>query len=67
MDRQMRLWNKSGVYITEVMASNMSTVLPNSNDKCDWVELYNSSSQPVDLSGYGLSDNIGRPRKWQFP
>lgn len=67
MDRQMRQWNKTGVYISEVMASNMSTVLPNSTDKCDWVELFNSSSQPVDLTGYGLSDNIGRPRRWQFP
>ena len=49
------------------MASNSSTTLPNSEEKCAWVELYNSSAQPVDLSGYGLSDNIGRPRRWQFP
>ena len=67
MDRQLRIWNRTGVYITEVMASNDSVAVPGYNGFCDWVELYNSSTQPVDLSGYGLSDRIGRPRRWQFP
>lgn len=52
--------NFTGVYITEVSASNTQA-------KYDWVEIYNASSQTVDLSGYGFSDNTGRPRKWQFP
>ena len=52
--------NFTGVYITEVSASNTTA-------KYDWVEIYNASSQDVDLSGYGLSDNSGRPRKFQFP
>ena len=51
--------NRYGVYITEVLAS--------SNKSDDWIEIYNGSSQPVDLSGFGLSDNASRPRKWQFP
>lgn len=51
--------NKSGVYISEIMSSN--------GDGEDWLELYNSSTQTVYLEGYGLSDNLGRPRKWQFP
>lgn len=33
---------------------------------CDWVELHNNSSQPVDLSGYILSDNPGND-KYVFP
>lgn len=33
---------------------------------CDWVELYNQSEQPVDISGYILSDNIGND-KYHFP
>ena len=33
----------------------------------DWIEIYNGSSQAVDLGGYGLSDNPAKPRKWQFP
>ena len=51
--------NGRGVYITELLAS--------SNKSDDWVEIYNASTQAVDLSGCGLSDNAARPRKWQFP
>ena len=66
-DHDLRSRNTSGVYITEVMASNDSVVIYQDGPYVDWVELYNSGSTTVDLSGYGLSDNISRPRKWQFP
>ena len=46
--------------ISEIMASA-------TEQKYDWVELYNGAGQAVDLSGYGLSDDSGKPRKWQFP
>ena len=49
-----------GLSLSEVMASG-------SVDEYDWVEIYNGGSQQIDLSGYGLSDNPKRPRKWQFP
>ncbi len=58
-DRNMRAANETGVYISEVMSSKAGG--------SDWVELYNSSTQTVYLQGYGLSDSLGRPRKWQFP
>ena len=51
--------NSYGVYINEICASSAKTD--------DWIEIYNSTDQTVDLSGFGLSDNAGRPRKWQFP
>ena len=51
--------NALGVYITEVLATT--------NRSDDWVELFNATSAAVDLSGYGLSDNAARPRKWRFP
>ena len=66
-DMDMRQRNRTGVIITEVMASNDSTVVYQDGPYVDWVELYNSGTETVDLSGYGLSDNIKRPRKWQFP
>lgn len=66
-DELIRAFNPTGVYISEVMASNDTTVLGNSTYLCDYVELYNSSDRTVDLSYYGLSDNLKRPRKWQFP
>ena len=67
MDYNMRAMNPTGVYISEVMASNDTTVLYDGADFVDWIEIYNSSWQTVDLSGFGLSDNLGRARKWQFP
>ena len=67
MDSILRSLNPTGVYVTEVMASNDTAVKAPSGGYTDWVEIYNSSNQAVDLSGYGLSDNIGRARKWQFP
>ncbi len=67
MNRQLMARNPVGVVITEVMSSNVNTTLPSGLTGVDWVELFNFSNQAVDLSGYGLSDSISRPRKWQFP
>ncbi len=67
MDVYLRALNKTGVYITEVMASNDDVETTEGADYTDWIEIYNSSAAAVDISGYGLSDNLGRARKWQFP
>ncbi|MGN1369398.1 MAG: lamin tail domain-containing protein [Aristaeellaceae bacterium] len=67
MDVYLRALNETGVYITEVMLSNDSVATTGGADFTDWIEIYNSSAETVDLSGYGLSDNLGRARKWQFP
>ena len=56
----IRANNASGVIISEIAAAT-STETP------DWIELYNGGSEPVNLSGWGVSDNAARPRKWQFP
>jgi len=33
----------------------------------DWIELYNNSSAPVDLSGWGVRDNDSTHTIWKFP
>ena len=66
-DYDLRQRNTSGVFVSEVMASNDSTVIYQDGPYVDWIELYNAGNTAVDLSGYGLSDSIDRPRKWQFP
>ena len=48
------------VFISEVMANPVS-------EKSDWLELYNDGSADVDVGGWGLSDKLSHPRKWQFP
>ena len=53
--------NSENVLISEIAASTTQM------NGTDWIELYNAGSAAVDLSGYGLTDNTARPRKWQFP
>ncbi|MCE5343393.1 MAG: lamin tail domain-containing protein, partial [Eubacteriales bacterium] len=66
-DQLIRAYNASGVYISEVMASNDTIALGSMALTCDYLELYNSTDHTVDLSNYGLSNTLKRPRKWQFP
>jgi hypothetical protein len=55
------------VVINEIMANN-ATFLPNDLGQYpDWVELYNASSAPVDISGYRLSDTVTNAQKFIFP
>lgn len=58
--------NSVPVRINEVSASN-SIYVNEYFDKEDWVELYNTTDQPIDLAGMYLSDNINKPQKYQFP
>ena len=51
--------NALGLYINEAMC-----VVSGRND---WVELVNESGADIDISGFGLSNNPYKPRKWQFP
>ncbi|MCI6377295.1 MAG: lamin tail domain-containing protein [Clostridiales bacterium] len=66
-DEMFRAYNSTGVIISEVMASNSTVALGATGATTDYVELYNTSAQTVDLTGYGLSDSLKRPRRWQFP
>ena len=56
-----------GVYINEFMASNASTVVGPDGTYCDWIELYNTTNQSIDLSGYGISDSTAQPLKYVLP
>ena len=49
------------VVITEIMAKNKATIRDADGAFSDWVELYNQSSEPVDLSGWTISDKAGEP------
>ena len=67
MDVNLRALNRTGVWISEVLASNDAVETYTDAGNTDYIELYNSGSSTVDLSDWGLSDNLGRGRKWQFP
>ncbi len=53
--------------ISEVVSSNSLSLTHPELGSPDWIELYNASASTIDLSGYGLSDNVKDPHKWTFP
>jgi hypothetical protein len=62
------------LFINEVMASNTATIRDGDVDDAkygakggaysDWIEIYNKASEPVDLTGYIISDDSA---SWTFP
>ena len=56
-----------GVYINEFMPSNASTIVGPDGSYCDWIELYNTTGNAIDLSGYGISDSTSQPLKYTLP
>ena len=58
---------KSQVFINEFSASNYSIIEDDIyRDYSDWLELYNSGPDELNLKGYFLSDNFNIPFKWQI-
>lgn len=55
------------LYITELMASNASTIADEDGDFEDWLEIHNESAAPVAVGGWYLTDNDGDLTKWQLP
>lgn len=55
------------IFINEIMSSNKSILVDAQGNTPDWIELYNSSDKPLNLEGFGLSDNASKLGKWVFP
>ena len=53
--------------LSELMASNKTTLPDGDGAFSDWIELVNDSGSARDLEGCWLSDEVGEPFKWQFP
>lgn len=56
----------SPIIINEVVASNKLSLIFNDTAP-DWVELYNTSGNRINLNGYGLSNSAKSPYKFTFP
>lgn len=54
------------IYINEVGSKNDETIDDDYGESSDWIELYNASSEAIDLSGYYLSDEIANRQKWMI-
>ena len=54
------------IRINEVVSSN-SDYFDSDGDTPDWIELFNSGSEDINLKNWSLSDNINNLKKWTFP
>ena len=54
------------VVINEVSSAN-DIYINEYMKKADWIELYNTTSQPIDLAGMYLTDNPDKPLKYKIP
>ena len=55
------------IVINEYSASNRNIQADQDGDYEDYIELYNTTSSPVNLGGYYLSDDFNDLLKWTFP
>lgn len=55
------------IQINEVVSSNSSIFYDEDGDTPDWIEIYNTSNNSINLEGYGLSDDLNEKFKWRFP
>lgn len=54
------------IVLNEIMADN-GGVVTNGGKNPDWIELKNNSVSAVDISGWGLTDDILIPTRYTFP
>jgi len=55
------------VVINEVCSANKTVIEDEYGESSDWIELYNTGDEQLDLEGWTLSDKLDENDKWQFP
>ncbi len=58
---------EKAVKINEICSSNLSCLSDEEGHHPDWLELYNSGDDIINLGGFMLSDSANKPDKWIFP
>ena len=53
--------------LNEVLTANLTGIVDEDGEPVDWIEVYNPGHDPVDMSGFGISDAPNTPFKWTFP
>ena len=59
--------DSSKLVVNEVVSSNKRSLVDEALGTPDWIELYNAGSVALDLSGYGVSDNMRDLHKFVVP
>lgn len=53
--------------INEILTDNMGGLVDEDGEYTDWIEIYNYGEEHINMEGFGLSDDLEEPYKWQFP
>ncbi|HEY0457193.1 MAG TPA: lamin tail domain-containing protein, partial [Verrucomicrobiae bacterium] len=59
--------SSTGVRINEFVSANANGIKDDFGNNEDWIELFNSSSNAVNLAGFSLTDDPAVTNKWVFP
>ena len=62
-EEELIMAGSTPVKVNEICASN-STYINEYIKKNDWIELYNTTAEPIDVEGMYISDNIEKPKKY---
>ena len=57
----------AGLVINEFVADNVTGLRNEHGGFSDWIEIFNSGDQAVNLAGYSLTDNPNDPSRFVFP
>ncbi|MDA3930009.1 MAG: lamin tail domain-containing protein [Prolixibacteraceae bacterium] len=55
------------ILINEVLSMNTSGITDENQEHTDWIELYNSSDESINLEGYFMTDDKDDSLTWSFP
>src|SRR5688572_13553013 len=53
--------------ISEFLADNESGIVDENGDNSDWIEIWNTTQNAIDLGGWHLTDSPADKTKWTFP
>ena len=55
------------VVINEICSKNSEVILDNDSGSPDWIELYNTGNETINLENWSISNDVNQPAKWRFP
>src|SRR5687767_10339197 len=64
---ELRRLMATGPIISEFVASNSTGIVDADGEHSDWLEIYNPTAAPVDMTGWRLTDTAANPALWTFP
>ncbi|UTW65953.1 CotH kinase family protein [bacterium SCSIO 12643] len=59
--------NSQDLRINELMPNNGITVFDSFDENSDWIEIYNNTNNPIQISDYYISNDFNDKLKWQLP